>query len=600
MASTGHVKNTEHKIEAAEGMLGNPVSSDTTSSVKTLPTSPPGKPSARDDAVTEKIKAACVSRTLENPSIYQLKLKKEIARHFNKSVFGTKPLNVINRTIMVLGATGSGKTTLINAMINYILGVEWEDDFRFKLIHEETNRSQAESQTSEITAYQIYHNEGFQVPYSLTIIDTPGFGDIKGIQQDKLITEKIREFFSSPGGVDSIDAVCFVVQAALARLTPTQKYIFDSILSIFGKDIKNNIQLLVTFADGKAPAVLEAIKAAGVPCRKSDKGVPVHFKFNNSALFEPNGGDSEDDFEKLFWRMGSTSMRNFFNNLNTMETRSLQLTKEVLAERKQLEVTVEGLQQIIKVGLSKLDEIRETQNALEHHKDCIEANKDFEYEVEITVQGEIDISESGTFTTNCPICHFTCHHPCTTNTFKYWCKAIDMLGSCRVCPGKCASSDHLLQQTFKWGPVIKKEKRTYENLKKQYEEAEGKKMSAEEIMKTLEQEFSAVKYKVLDLIEQLSKSRSRLEEIALRPNPLTTPDYIDLLIQSEEREGSPGFKERIQSLQQVREGAVILQKAARGNDLLPEEKKELKQSKLEVVKGLFTDITGWFSKGKKK
>uniref|UniRef100_A0A3P8QXM1 SNTX thioredoxin-like domain-containing protein n=1 Tax=Astatotilapia calliptera TaxID=8154 RepID=A0A3P8QXM1_ASTCA len=41
---------------------------------------------------------------------------------------------VQNHTIMLFGATGSGKSTLIDGMINYIVGVEWEDSFRFKLV----------------------------------------------------------------------------------------------------------------------------------------------------------------------------------------------------------------------------------------------------------------------------------------------------------------------------------------------------------------------------------------------------------------------------------------------------------------------------------
>uniref|UniRef100_UPI003AAFA13B uncharacterized protein n=1 Tax=Centroberyx gerrardi TaxID=166262 RepID=UPI003AAFA13B len=264
-----------------------------------------------------------------------------------------------NRTIMTFGATGSGKSTLINGMINYIVGIEWNDTFRFKLIDEDQMRSQAESQTSEVTAYKINHQEGFKIPYSLTIVDTPGFGDTRGIARDRAITEQIQRLFTSAEGVSEIDAVCFVTQASLPRLTATQKYVFDSVLSIFGKDVAENIRMLVTFADAQRPPVLEAVKVSGVPCPKTDRGLPVHFKFNNSALFADNR--SEDmDFDKMFWSMGVKSMKTFFTALDKMTTKSLQMTKEVLEERRQLETAVEGLQPQVKAGLAKLEEIKMT------------------------------------------------------------------------------------------------------------------------------------------------------------------------------------------------------------------------------------------------
>ena len=34
----------------------------------------------------------------------------------------------------MIGATGSGKSTLIDAMINYITDVSWDDDYRFSII----------------------------------------------------------------------------------------------------------------------------------------------------------------------------------------------------------------------------------------------------------------------------------------------------------------------------------------------------------------------------------------------------------------------------------------------------------------------------------
>jgi hypothetical protein len=78
--------------------------------------------------------------------------------------------------------------------------------------------------------------------------------------------EQIRTFFntSGVGGIDHIDAICFLAQAGAPRLTPTQTYVFDKILSIFGKDIKENISVLFTFADGQKPQALSSLRKAGI------------------------------------------------------------------------------------------------------------------------------------------------------------------------------------------------------------------------------------------------------------------------------------------------------------------------------------------------
>uniref|UniRef100_A0A667ZC03 AIG1-type G domain-containing protein n=1 Tax=Myripristis murdjan TaxID=586833 RepID=A0A667ZC03_9TELE len=423
-----------------------------------------------------------------------------------------------NRTIMVLGAAGSGKSTLINGMINYIVGVEWKDSFRFKLIDEGGLRSQAESQTSEVTVYKINHQEGFKIPYSLTIVDTPGFRNTRGIERDRVITEQIRSLFSSAEGVSEIDAVCFVTQASLSRLTPTQKYVFDSVLSIFGKDVAEKIQMLVTFADGQRPPVLKAVNVSGVPCPKTDAGLPVHFKFNNSAL------------------MGAKSMKNFFTALDQITTKSLQMTKEVLKERKQLETAVEGLQLQVKDGLAKLEEIKMTKQKLQKQEADISTNENFEIEVEIIKPKQIQLTKKGEYITNCQQCSMTCHYPCTIadDQEKHRCPVMKD-GRCTVCPGKCVWTVHF-NQKYRWEYVKVKEKQTLKDMKEKYEQATQAKLTVQQIIKKQEKEIANLQDEIMSLIEESARSIARLKEIALRPNPLSTPEYIDLLIEGEKSE----------------------------------------------------------------
>ncbi|XP_039592045.1 uncharacterized protein LOC120515261 isoform X2 [Polypterus senegalus] len=525
--------------------------------------------------------------------LYLLPLKSQFINTVKKIEtfpFGNRTSIKPSKSIMVLGATGSGKSTLINGMFNFILGVQWEDDFRFKLIHEETSRSQAESQTSAVTTYEMNYQDCFKVPYSFTIVDTPGFGDTRGIDRDKQIAEQIRECFSSPQGVQHINAVCFIVQASQARLTHTQKYVFDSILSIFGKDIANNILVLITFADGQRPPVLDAIKDSNIPFPKDEKGSPLFFKFNNSALYANNDETNSSDclmFDKMFWDMGAKSMEGFFKTVEMMDDKSLALTKEVLKERKNLEMVVEGLRPQISNALSKREEIRQTRDILNKHNTDIQSNRDFEYEVDVTETIRESIAGTGKFITNCQKCNFTCHYPCglPNDENKISCAAMKD-GVCTICPGKCEWNIHSNQQ-HKFIYETKKVKKTYDELKKKYEDAQGELITTEQVLKQLQHELDDVTNLIYKLITESHESIKRLDEIALRPNPLSSPEYIELLIQSEEQEAKPGWMERVKSLREVKEHAVII-----ANLSASKQKKHDDQEERKKDSG---NNSGWFS-----
>ena len=471
------------------------------------------------------------------------------------------------KVLMVVGATGAGKTTLINGIVNYIYGVKWEDDFRLKLITEEERGSQIHSQTKWVTAYKIHWFPQSPIRYNLTVIDTPGFGDTRGIQADKELVSLIKELFSiSPKehGIDSIHGIGFVTQAPLARLTPTQKYVFDSILSIFGKDIGENVFLMTTFADGQKPIVIDAAHKAGVPFQ----GV---FKFNNSALFASTKKESpsetssfgytdNDEFDRMFWQMGYKSFETFTTQLEKAESKSLQLTKEVLEERQELETIVNGLQPQIRYGLHKLSELDQEEYIMKRYEAEIAANKDFTYELEVEKMKKFD-TPNGTHTTNCLHCNVTCHYPCRIplDKDKRRCWAMDKNGVCRICPKKCRWNNHYNNPYF-FKITTFRETRTLEDLKKKYHDATSGKTQHETMMDNIKNELRDLHKRVHAMICQAQRSLKRLDEIALKPNPLNEVDYLDLLIQSEESQAQKGWQNRIKALRVLKEQAELLAK----------------------------------------
>lgn len=61
-------------------------------------------------------------------------------------IIGTPLSGTSEKTIMLVGATGSGKTTLIDGIVNYVTGVSFDDPFRFTLVQQEEKELQVNYQ----------------------------------------------------------------------------------------------------------------------------------------------------------------------------------------------------------------------------------------------------------------------------------------------------------------------------------------------------------------------------------------------------------------------------------------------------------------------
>ena len=414
--------------------------------------------------------------------------------------------------------------------------------------------NQACSQTQNVTIYTIHHLEGFMVDYTLTIIDTPGFGDTRGIFRDKEIEKLFKSTFDmSIGGVDHLDAVGFMACSSSARLSQTQKYIFTSILSLFGVDIKENIFMLLTFADGHIPQVLHAIKEANLPYDE-------YFKFNNSAFFISTDREGKTDevlreFNRMFWDLGMKSFKEFLDRVYMTKTKSLTLTRGVLNERERIEIRVVNLHKQVKKGLSYREQLRDEVRVLEKAEKDIKGNKNYTYKVKRFEMNKKPLPGNQN-TTTCLECNFTCHKNCAfgNDSDKMRCIAMDWGGDCKQCQGNCRWDMHRNL------PYIYEEKEifvtcTKDEIKARYEKACGEKLTKQQTINKIRDELNAVETQIKAALSDISCSLRRLKVIALHYDPKTQVEYIDILIETERTEANPGWQGRIEGLNDLKQQA---------------------------------------------
>ena len=267
-------------------------------------------------------------------------------------------------------------------------------------------------------------------------------------------------------------------------------------------------------------------------------------------------------FTKLFWDMGTGSFEVLFKDLVQMEPRSLTLTREVLKEREHLEATVKGLQPQIKNKLAQIDTLKQERRELKKHEGDINSNKEFTYTV--TEQRQILVPlKPGEIITTCMSCHATCHYPCKipNKDDKKECAVMDANGKCTVCPGQCSWNVHDNTAYYYDIEEVKVEK-THDAQKATYEAAIEGKSVMQSIIDKREKELNALNIIVNGMINEVRLTLRRLNEIALKPNPLTQVEYVDILIQTERQDAKTGFQERIAALYEIREKAKLISEEA--------------------------------------
>lgn len=152
--------------------------------------------------------------------------------------------------MLLMGKTGSGKTSLLNLLWNCAnvqqvnLRFDGEGLKRFKEFNKkEFENALGDAGKSKTSVSKLYKVEMGDL--KVGIIDTPGFGDTRGFDQDVKNTETI---IAELKGEEYINCVCLVNSGRDSRVDATLRYVLSEITSILPKQVLDNVIVVLTNA----------------------------------------------------------------------------------------------------------------------------------------------------------------------------------------------------------------------------------------------------------------------------------------------------------------------------------------------------------------
>uniref|UniRef100_A0A914W3B8 AIG1-type G domain-containing protein n=1 Tax=Plectus sambesii TaxID=2011161 RepID=A0A914W3B8_9BILA len=451
------------------------------------------------------------------------------------------------KVILVVGGTGSGKSTFINALTNYLYEVNFWNPFRLQLItsqdelSESGTKDKSKSQTKIVSAYEL---NGTRMPYRVTIVDTPGFGDTEGVNRDTLTMEYIKSWLEKRDatGLQTIDAVCTVIKSTETRFTPRVEYELRLVQSLFGENIKKNMITAFTFCDSSDPAAIKALNRDGLLVGEA------MLNFNNRCFTELFSNDSLLD---IFWNRTTKSFDEFFKIIDTFEPRSIVHTLEVLRHRRALE---EQAVKFSEQATLQSKKVRQIELVIEQlNRGAIDLRQAQDFKIKQRKFKLVDIPvKNGVFTTYCKQCSITCHEDCgevkNDDKQRFNCNMMTVndpnYAQCTVCPNKCSWSVHIHSNV-----IIKQvefeEEVTVGQMFEQYRIKMGDRNSAEIILELLAKDLLKEGKIMGDTIKAIRQHLKVLEEIALRPGLTTDSKYLIHLIEAEKQTMEEGAAQRI-------------------------------------------------------
>lgn len=440
-----------------------------------------------------------------------------------KDVLTSKDQDKVAYNMLLIGETGSGKTSFLNLLCNFKMVLKLKDDSCIKKLNkfhnealENVKAAEMESATTGATYYQVDFEE-----VKLGLLDTPGFGDTRGLDQDK---ENVKKIVDKVNDVEYINCVCLIVNGRMARMTSQLQYVISEISAVLPKvTVKNTI---VVFTNAKSQCDTNFCVDQITPYLGNPISDDKVFYFDNPwcILGKMEKAKATKDLQKAF-RRASESLERMFNTIKTFEPIHTTLFMDLFLAKEAVERKVHELLLAVQNKVTLEETITNKKKEIDTAIAAKSINSNFETMIKVP---KWTIQPTAQHNTVCELCNSNCHPMCGLPSSK---DDREVLKNCAcmqesnfVCTVCGHTYDvhmhaHFLNKLEEVETIF-----VNEDMKKAFEKAEIDIESLGQDMKErLDKEFHKIEEEISDHFGNLSNKIKLFEAHA------STPSYIKLL-----------------------------------------------------------------------
>ena len=423
--------------------------------------------------------------------------------------------------MLLIGETGSGKTSFLNLLCNSRLieelgkgadAAKLEQIMRYNDLTIE-NLTAMHSKTREVKSYEaeIYRMR-------TTVIDTPGFGDLRGLEQDK---ENVKKIIDALKGEDYINCVCLVIYGRQARISASLQYTLSEISTTLPKEVIDNIIVVFTNTASALDCYFELHQLDVFFGKKIDRALYIDNPYCKIEEAKQKATQLTDQIARSLRKSfedGAKCLRSLQETVkNFKDVHTLHFTR--LYDKKQeierdVIILLAFYDEQIELKM-QINTAEEKVAAALHSKKC---NTHFKFIKELEVTKPVETGKPGNLLCGVPGCYSNCHMPCYCLTKLYdpeefkKCKAMGGTETCKVCGHSYRHHYHneVMFKKFKERKEI-----IDEAIKKRFEEATDKEQRANYLKQGLQTQKEELLRKKNSLLQELNGKITEFQKLSI-------------------------------------------------------------------------------------